>query len=49
MNRLMVELRRRDAVKVTAGQAVVARVVAQVADLAADNFGAPGAWSQEPE
>lgn len=39
----LAELRRRKVVKVVAGYAVVAWGVAQVADLAADNFGAP-AW-----
>lgn len=37
------ELRRRRVMKVAAGYAVVAWIVAQVADLAADNFAAP-AW-----
>lgn len=43
MKALIAELRRRKVVNVAAGYAVVAWIVAQVADLAADNFGAP-AW-----
>lgn len=43
MKALIAELRRRKVVNVAAGYAVVAWIVAQVADLAADSFGAP-AW-----
>lgn len=42
MNDLLTELRRRKVVRVVAGYAIVAWLAAQVADLAADNFGAPG-------
>ena len=42
MNDLLAELRRRKVVRVVAGYAIVAWLAAQVADLAADNFGAPG-------
>lgn len=42
MNHFFSELRRRKVVRVVAGYAIVAWLVAQVADLAADNFGAPG-------
>ncbi len=42
MNHFFTELRRRKVVRVVVGYAIVAWLVAQVADLAADNFGAPG-------
>ncbi len=43
MREILFELRRRGVVKVVAGYAVVAWIIAQVADLAADSFAAP-AW-----
>ena len=43
MKDILSELRRRGVGKVVAGYAVVAWVIAQVSDLAADNFAAP-AW-----
>ncbi|HSM07416.1 MAG TPA: hypothetical protein VLA33_00180 [Gemmatimonadota bacterium] len=42
MNDFFVEIRRRKVGRVVVGYAIVAWLVAQVADLAADNFGAPG-------